>query len=268
MRRFEDAVSAGAVDLEHTEVVLVDDGSSDGTAAEADKLPGPAPPSPGHPVPRQPGQGRGRPGRHGRGPLALRRLHGRRHGHRPPGRPPPARRTRGRTTSPSAAGPCPIRWSRPPTPSGPCSGRVFNRLVTAGHRPAPEGHPVRLQGLPHAGGPPALPSGAHRPVRLRRRDPGPCPSTRAHGQPRSPSTGSTSTAAPSTRSTTHWSCSTDVYRSRRGRLAGPPVPTVTVRPARAGATVDPGSGLDALRSGPGPRTRRCSACPSSPPATV
>ncbi len=38
MRRFEAAVSAGAVDLEQTEVVVVDDGSTDATAATADKL--------------------------------------------------------------------------------------------------------------------------------------------------------------------------------------------------------------------------------------
>jgi hypothetical protein len=38
MRRFEAAVSAGAVDLERTEVVVVDDGSSDKTALTADKL--------------------------------------------------------------------------------------------------------------------------------------------------------------------------------------------------------------------------------------
>ena len=38
MRRFEAAVSAGAIDLERTEVVVVDDGSTDTTAATADKL--------------------------------------------------------------------------------------------------------------------------------------------------------------------------------------------------------------------------------------
>ncbi|HZM57660.1 MAG TPA: dolichyl-phosphate beta-glucosyltransferase [Acidimicrobiales bacterium] len=38
MRRFEAAVSAGAVDLERTEVVVVDDGSTDRTAQTADKL--------------------------------------------------------------------------------------------------------------------------------------------------------------------------------------------------------------------------------------
>ncbi len=38
MRRFDAAVTAGAIDLERTELVLVDDGSTDGTADEADKL--------------------------------------------------------------------------------------------------------------------------------------------------------------------------------------------------------------------------------------
>ncbi len=38
MRRFDAAVSAGAIDLERTELVLVDDGSTDGTADMADKL--------------------------------------------------------------------------------------------------------------------------------------------------------------------------------------------------------------------------------------
>jgi hypothetical protein len=38
MRRLDAAVAAGAVDLERTEVVLVDDGSTDGTAEVADKL--------------------------------------------------------------------------------------------------------------------------------------------------------------------------------------------------------------------------------------
>ena len=36
MRRLEAAAAAGAVDLDRTEVVVVDDGSTDGTAAEAD----------------------------------------------------------------------------------------------------------------------------------------------------------------------------------------------------------------------------------------
>jgi len=38
MRRFEAAVAAGAVDLDRTEVLVVDDGSTDATAATADKL--------------------------------------------------------------------------------------------------------------------------------------------------------------------------------------------------------------------------------------
>ena len=38
MRRFEAAVSSGAIDLERTEVVLVDDGSTDRTASVAQKL--------------------------------------------------------------------------------------------------------------------------------------------------------------------------------------------------------------------------------------
>jgi len=38
MRRFEAAVSAGAVDLERTELIMVDDGSTDRTASTAEKL--------------------------------------------------------------------------------------------------------------------------------------------------------------------------------------------------------------------------------------
>lgn len=38
MRRFDAAVAAGAVDLDRTELVVVDDGSTDRTAAEAEKL--------------------------------------------------------------------------------------------------------------------------------------------------------------------------------------------------------------------------------------
>lgn len=38
MRRFEAAAASGAVDLERTEVLLVDDGSTDDTAAEAEKV--------------------------------------------------------------------------------------------------------------------------------------------------------------------------------------------------------------------------------------
>ena len=38
MRRFDTAVSAGAIDLDRTEVVVVDDGSTDRTAAVAEKL--------------------------------------------------------------------------------------------------------------------------------------------------------------------------------------------------------------------------------------
>ena len=38
MRRFDAAVSAGAIDLERTELVVVDDGSTDRTAAVAEKL--------------------------------------------------------------------------------------------------------------------------------------------------------------------------------------------------------------------------------------
>jgi len=38
MRRFEAAVAAGAVDLDRTEVLVIDDGSTDATAATAEKL--------------------------------------------------------------------------------------------------------------------------------------------------------------------------------------------------------------------------------------
>ena len=38
MRRFEAAVSAGAIDLDRTELVVIDDGSTDATASTADKL--------------------------------------------------------------------------------------------------------------------------------------------------------------------------------------------------------------------------------------
>ncbi len=43
MRRFDAAVSAGAIDVERTEVVVVDDGSTDRTAAVAGKLLAPLP---------------------------------------------------------------------------------------------------------------------------------------------------------------------------------------------------------------------------------
>ena len=43
MRRLEAAAAAGAVDLEHTRVVVVDDGSTDATAATAEKLLAPFP---------------------------------------------------------------------------------------------------------------------------------------------------------------------------------------------------------------------------------
>ena len=38
MRRFEGAAASGAVDLDRTELLFVDDGSTDRTAAEAEKL--------------------------------------------------------------------------------------------------------------------------------------------------------------------------------------------------------------------------------------
>lgn len=43
MKRFEAAVAAGAVDVQQTELVVVDDGSTDQTAAEAEKLLAPLP---------------------------------------------------------------------------------------------------------------------------------------------------------------------------------------------------------------------------------
>ena len=43
MQRFDAAVSAGAVDLDRTELLVVDDGSTDGTAGEAEKLLSPLP---------------------------------------------------------------------------------------------------------------------------------------------------------------------------------------------------------------------------------
>jgi hypothetical protein len=43
MQRFDAAVSAGAIDLERTELVVIDDGSTDGTGTTADKLLAPLP---------------------------------------------------------------------------------------------------------------------------------------------------------------------------------------------------------------------------------
>ena len=85
MKRFDAAVCDGAVDLERTEVVVIDDGSTDGTTATARSLLSPSPPSPVVSLPRT--RGRGRPfGQEWRWPgVSSRRVHGCRHGHRPAG---------------------------------------------------------------------------------------------------------------------------------------------------------------------------------------
>ena len=131
IERFGAAVRAGAVDLDHTEVMVVDDGSDDDTAGRARIPAGRPPPPPGDPPAGQPGQGRGRPDRH----------------RRPAGTPPPT----WTPTWPSTLGPSlcsSSAWSTNDAAIGsralPDSmvesrymlrllmGRLFNRLVTTG----------------------------------------------------------------------------------------------------------------------------------------
>ena len=185
---------------------MVDDGSTDGTAATARAAAGPPPPPPGDQPPGQPGEGGGRAHRGGPGPrrrytaymdadmaidpraipLLLDGLGTNDAGHRLAG---PGRLDGGRHLHDAVA--------HGPAVQPPGDHR---------HRARAAGHPVRVQGLPDPGRPPAVPPGADRPVRLRRRGPGPGPPPRPPRSPRCPSSGSTSPAAPSTRSTTRSPC--------------------------------------------------------------
>ena len=55
MERFAAAVAHGAVDVEATEVVVIDDGSTDGTCRDRPIVPGPPPAPSGHHPAGQPG---------------------------------------------------------------------------------------------------------------------------------------------------------------------------------------------------------------------
>ncbi len=174
MRRFEAAVESGAIDVETTEVVVVDDGSTDATEASRPEAPRPPPPPPRGPPPGQPREGRSRP--HRAWPW--------RPAPAPPTWTPTWRSTRSRspcsstvsshTTSRSARRALPASMVESTYAVRSLMGRLFNQLVTTGTGSAAPRHPVRVQGIPNPRRPPAVPPGDDRPLRLRRRGPDPC----------------------------------------------------------------------------------------------
>ena len=252
MRRFDAAVASGAVDVDR-------DRGGGGrrrehrptTAAVAEKLLAALPHHRVVRLPAQPGQGGGGAGR--AWPLADRRT--------PRTWTPTWPSTRSPSRCSSTASPrddvavgcraLPDSMVETTYVVRSLMGRLFNEAGHDRHRARAEGHPVRVQGVPDTPAARLLfHLVAHRPVRLRRRDPRPGAPARAAASPRCRCTGGTSRGAPSTRSTTRVRCWPTSSGRGSGLLAGRPCPPsrcVRPTPTDAGRAAETGRPIGSSR---------------------